>query len=1807
MPPKRSTTPPLPNQPYVFQKGDDLVPLDETQRPYLEELVLVHPVIASPLLALLGPTPLTSAASALTGHGAVVPPLASVAPALTGYGNVAFPSASAAPALADGDASVPVFASAAPILASNNEDAEPPQPLVLAVSARGLRVTTLVSDCAAVGGFVASAINPLTSPTRESAAASEAVARAVVTLGERGPNTDEVFLVDDDDDAAGFTRNDKSEAAQASWKSNPEPAQVQAPRNRNTMSSLQPQASNRALTRAQLLLAESSEEEDLQKRSTNTSAPLFGEPARKPTSLPSLPAGSVALPPMRFSQAPPLLQTDSPWRPDSPPYPETEQEPEGPDDDDPFGADGRAPHYDGVLHPEAERLVRLQVLAGTCLPPHFRTLTQEQKATVLVSFRGELVRFSPHLTCGDCEAIKILEASRYLNTSRNAVSPYSAARLAVTKEAAEMPDIDAYLGWSVLQVVSGADVRMRFVKNQHYRGRLKANEAHVKEREDDNAKLETASAISTTVGSLGLAAMTAENAVLRARLAALGAPLQTTEQQVAPPPALWDPERLSDREKEIRAKHLKTKHHTSASKGESGWSEAKFAVLELGGPFPEDTSVGGQKDSLIEKVLADCGTCKRMRADKKAQQEQEARTRAETDQAAATRDRRFAERYEHVLEGNDEYDAPEEDSGHDATCTHCKRDPDSRKQRQGMDCLYNCDGCSAAFHPACRDLGGMLQATAAECAKRNIIAVTWARKHLPWLCGKCWSISRVREAEAEASRLREEVARLRRIRARHEVGGAARGTASAKAPIPHATAVNSSLCPSSAAHVRLLTEIEERDRLFAAIYETSLRHKGAAQKELTVGFDLTNTEETQHEDVRVGSHYRKSVVEAGGGLSYQAQRARLLLPRPTAQNAMPPPGTVCHVATGRRVPMHEARPSNPSAATMHPHASMTDTEVQLVAEVAEQMEAEEVVEAAENASIPEARETFSRITSSGRSQTETTPCRGPSAPPHQDARSRLTLAHEHATITTRTVPYEKGIPPLLGDRDSRHRLTHPWEPCETPQPQTASWENPETGTSYIDNDHVSQICSEPDVAQQTLHQLGNITAGPDQPTRKEMDTIARETALVVSANIRTANRTRPDLSDPANPNEDWIRSQTPDDVYEGAVHESGPLARTQQLYGSMRQQLIDLAYATADTAVAHPNLIKRTLNRHLERTGNFHKAVLLTSDWYAAGPTDVTRIMIRLSASTTAKELDLAWRECQDGFTRCRTIARSIAMETISRDVGCPLATTNHPLSQNFLNTGNMGDAVQITIAHLKAAKERGQNILRPQIHGLRPSDDNQTREQAWQNQERMLNRQQGLTELTRTPGPGWGEQLDLLAHLTDQTQTRALTDDTDISQWLLSPMARTEATTFNQLREKHPSATHPNTGAPSTGLKKVPATLRECYDQTLMEQSMQGGDTGMRYSVQLDKPLIWVDMSPDPKYPCAGWDVTAYTAWKDHAEKRKAQGAPQRFVTYISINMVDVICAMLRVQPIEVMGLSDEELVLKLDTKFNIAQETNLLLMKFSMPSRPHALPIWELHLPSTEWSKYVTRWLKELRSQQEGGKDLEKYDLSDVFTQSLQEFKMMYDHARVLTKLPVRDLMASCSDFLQEQVINEQKTANARKQQGLLLDPSATTRVPANVTSSVSARATDPRPADFSQRRRSSLQDEGRILRSRMPARAFLTEAARPMPAFSSRIPAPPPPATVPADGPRGSVPCRRMPDQDVDCNGCGKFYKNYPDRKFPHPCYEKCQYSGHPLCTNKTKRWPYPGFSCSWRGFEDRDIPAEALARLQKYKAQKRERGL
>jgi hypothetical protein len=217
----------------------------------------------------------------------------------------------------------------------------------------------------------------------------------------------------------------------------------------------------------------------------------------------------------------------------------------------------------------------------------------------------------------------------------------------------------------------------------------------------------------------------------------------------------------------------------------------------------------------------------------------------------------------------------------------------------------------------------------------------------------------------------------------------------------------------------------------------------------------------------------------------------------------------------------------------------------------------------------------------------------------------------------------------------------------------------------------------------------------------------------------------------------------------------------------------------------------------------------------------------------------------------------------------------------------------------------------------------------------------------------------------------------------------------------------------------------------------------------------------------------------------------------------------------------------------------------------------------------------LKELTINQERHKDLNKYDLSDVFIQSLQDCKILYDHARVLTKLSVEDLIASCSDYLQLQVLNESKTAALRKQLG---------------------SASDAGDKKSSKDKDDLTKGNGALTFKQ--ARALLTEASK---LTGGGVAGGGISKTSPTDPPFGLMAFTRLKDQTVGCEGCGKWYQNFPEKRFPNPCSGKCQYTGHPSMNKKYQegiKWKHPGFCCSWRNIPDKDIPEATLQRLKKY---------
>ena len=185
---------------------------------------------------------------------------------------------------------------------------------------------------------------------------------------------------------------------------------------------------------------------------------------------------------------------------------------------------------------------------------------------------------------------------------------------------------------------------------------------------------------------------------------------------------------------------------------------------------------------------------------------------------------------------------------------------------------------------------------------------------------------------------------------------------------------------------------------------------------------------------------------------------------------------------------------------------------------------------------------------------------------------------------------------------------------------------------------------------------------------------------------------------------------------------------------------------------------------------------------------------------------------------------------------------------------------------------------------------------------------------------------------------------------------------------------------------------------------------------------------------------------------------------------------------------------------------------------------------------------------------------------------------------------------------MISERKSANARQQQGLTKEV-----IPNEKGTASGSEATGKRDIKEFNLRGALTTGNGAFTSKQ--ARAFFTEAAKlvkPTPHTGGRGgPAPLFSGPTPKEFLVAFV---KLSFFDIGCEGCGKWYRNAPDRKFPYPCAGRCQYEGHPVQNTKYKdgaKWKFPGFCCSWKGMEDKDIPAATLARLQKYSAQKRER--
>jgi hypothetical protein len=384
-----------------------------------------------------------------------------------------------------------------------------------------------------------------------------------------------------------------------------------------------------------------------------------------------------------------------------------------------------------------------------------------------------------------------------------------------------------------------------------------------------------------------------------------------------------------------------------------------------------------------------------------------------------------------------------------------------------------------------------------------------------------------------------------------------------------------------------------------------------------------------------------------------------------------------------------------------------------------------------------------------------------------------------------------------------------------------------------------------------------------------------------------------------------------------------------------------------------------------------------------------------LTICSNEAEMQLFWRACQGGFLKCRTECRRKAQEALREEIPGHQGSGTAVFSKELKLHGQFAKAFEETLRTLKNPHKE------EEIH----------------------------SSATYVAPPAQAP-----ISIDDRQPTGSKLDETQHFSPIKHGSSRIESQNSMEFKDSSALWSGQLHGKPEPP-KRTPlpddASLKDSYQRALLDESQNAENQGISYSLQLDRPIQWETKSTDPKYPCAGYVQSAYLFWKNHCQKRRAQGAPQKYVTFISFGIVQMIVATLKIKPAtRIVAMSDEELINLLDQKFQIAQKTNLLMKKFVVPPRPKHLASYELHIPHEDFHLYATEWLSELNLNQERHKDLDKYNLSDVFIQSLQDCKMLHDHARVLSKLSVEDLIASCSDYLGEQVLNENKTAVARKQ---------------------------------------------------------------------------------------------------------------------------------------------------------------------------------
>ena len=639
-------------------------------------------------------------------------------------------------------------------------------------------------------------------------------------------------------------------------------------------------------------------------------------------------------------------------------------------------------------------------------------------------------------------------------------------------------------------------------------------------------------------------------------------------------------------------------------------------------------------------------------------------------------------------------------------------------------------------------------------------------------------------------------------------------------------------------------------------------------------------------------------------------------------------------------------------------------------------------------------------------------------------------------------------------------------------------------------------------------------------------------------------------------------------LYQGEFTPGESPSSEQLTYGLTRKFISDLI--CREIGIDNGGNISCEINIELEKSSNFESAMISFSE---KKNTSVSLLREHLCVHLDCfndEALQIFFKECQIGFLKSRKESRQQVEDFISTNVQCSRSVAINLFNQEFKLHGNSMKAVESVIEQVELAaaeqedeqgdeglNEASRSLIVQAISDVTGADKELVTSTLTSQIARYRDLNEAVKATTELIAPNGKTAIESRSGVSDEKPVADI-----VNRLSATEIPMDFSRTFNQDSHRGPDQ-----------------TLKDAYALTLLNESQSSGkQNGL--VVQLERPYQWEDTSPDPKYPCAGYKASSYLFWKNHCQKRRAQGAPQKYIVFISFAIVKMIVSTLRIVPeSDILKMSDEDLIHRLDVKFQIAQESNLLTKKFSPPERPKKLASYELHIPHEEFHTYATEWLKEKTINQERHKDLDKYDLSDVFIQSLQDCPLLYGHARVLTKLSVEDLIASCSDFLQLQVMNEAKTSALRKQ--LDISPPI------------------PKPSHL---------ENGDLTRSKgvlslKQARALITEASKMASGrMQGGISKHAIPATNPPTNMVGLVPFFKSESTTIVCEGCGKWYQSFPDKKFPYPCSGgRCQYIGHPSMNknyqNGTK-WKYPGYCCSWKGIPDKDIPQDVLNRLRKY---------